>query len=145
MLVFKNRRGVDNIASGKFTLGGSSSASAGPVGRTAMAMTDGEFKAEIYSYARSRGLFIGVAIDGGAITIDRDGNAQWYGSDENGASSRIFSDTSLATPEAAKPLLATLTAMAPSLTWRSDSAATPAAPPAAGPPAIRQLAARPIR
>ena len=35
VLVFKTRRGVDNIARGKFTLGGSASASAGPVGRTA--------------------------------------------------------------------------------------------------------------
>ncbi len=120
VLVFKNRRGVDNIASGKFTLGGSSSASAGPVGRTALAMTDGEFKAEIYSYARSRGLFLGVAIDGGAITIDRKDNAKWYGSEENGASSRIFSDTSLPTPESAKPLLAILSTMAPRLQWRDS-------------------------
>jgi lipid-binding SYLF domain-containing protein len=133
VLVFKNRRGVDNIASGNFNLGVSSSASAGPVGRTALAMTDGEFKAEIYSYARSRGLFLGVAIDGGAITIDRKDNAAWYGSEANGSSSRIFSDTSLPTPEAAKPLLAILTTMAPSLQWRSDSATAPAAPPAGDP------------
>ena len=136
VLVFKNRRGVDNIASGKFTLGGSSSASAGPVGRTASAMTDGEFKAEIYSYARSRGLFLGVAIDGGAITIDRKDNAEWYGSEANGASSRIFSDTSLPTPEAAKPLLAILTTMAPQLKWRDasdDASAAPTAEPAADP------------
>lgn len=134
VLVFKNRRGVDNIANGKFTLGGSSSASAGPVGRTASAMTDGEFKAEIYSYARSRGLFLGVAIDGGAITIDRKDNAEWYGSEANGASSRIFSDTSLPTPEAAKPLLAILTTMAPSLQWHSaDAPAAPAAEPAGDP------------
>jgi lipid-binding SYLF domain-containing protein len=130
VLVFKNRQGVDNIASGKFTLGGSSSASAGPVGRTALAMTDGEFKAEIYSYARSRGMFLGVAIDGGAITIDRKDNAVWYGSEENGSTSRIFTDTSLPTPESAKPLLAILTTMAPSLNWRDTSAAAPAAPAA---------------
>ncbi len=133
ILVFKNRRGVDNIASGKFTLGGSSSISAGPVGRAATAMTDGEFKAEIYSYARSRGLFAGISIDGGAITIDRKGNTEWYGSEANGASNRIFSDTSLPTPEAAKPLLATLTSMAPSLQWRDSNAAEPAAGPASDP------------
>ncbi|MCL4779936.1 MAG: lipid-binding SYLF domain-containing protein [Gammaproteobacteria bacterium] len=135
VLVFKNRRGVDNIARGKFTLGGSSSVSAGPVGRTALAMTDGEFKAEIYSYARSRGLFAGVAIDGGAITIDHEDNAAWYGSEEMGASSRIFSDTSLPTPASAKPLLAALTEMAPALNWRDSAAAAPATPPAAAPAA----------
>jgi lipid-binding SYLF domain-containing protein len=139
VLVFKNRRGVDNIASGKFTLGGSSSASAGPVGRTAVAMTDGEFKAEIYSYARSRGLFLGIAVDGGAITIDQKDNVRWYGSEQMGASSRIFGDTSLPTPAAAIPLLAALSSMAPALNWRDGAAAAttapasqPAAEPAAG-------------
>ena len=104
-----------------------------------MAMTDGEFKAEIYSYARSRGLFLGIAVDGGAITIDQKDNARWYGSEELGASSRIFSDASLATPESAIPLLAALTSMAPKLNWRDSAAATttapasqPAAEPAAG-------------
>ena len=134
VLVFKNRRGVDNIARGKFTLGVGGSASAGPVGRTALAMTDGEFKAEVYSYARSRGLFLGVALDGGAITIDHEDNATWYGGEDQGSSTRIFSDTSLPTPESAKPLLAALTSMAPALNWR-DSAAAPAAQPAAAPAA----------
>jgi lipid-binding SYLF domain-containing protein len=136
VLVFKNRRGVDNIARGKFTLGGSSSVSAGPVGRTALAMTDGEFKAEIYSYARSRGLFAGIAIDGGAITIDHEDNATWYGGEDKGSSSRIFSDTSLPTPASAKPLLAALTSMAPALHWRDNpGAAAPATQPAAEPAA----------
>jgi hypothetical protein len=54
----------------------------------------------------------------------------WYGSEENGSTSRIFTDTSLPTPESAKPLLAILTTMAPSLNWRDTSAAAPAAPAA---------------
>lgn len=130
VLVFKSRQGVDNIARGKFTLGGSASASAGPVGRTALAMTDGEFKSEIYTYARSRGLFAGVALDGGVITIDQDANATWYGS-ANGAASRIFTDRSIASPPGAAPLLATLGTMAPKLKWKDpapDSQAASSAP-----------------
>jgi lipid-binding SYLF domain-containing protein len=121
VLVFKNRRSIDNIASGKFTLGTSASASAGPVGRTAQAMTDGEFKAEIYTYSRSRGLFAGVSLDGGAITIDKVANAEWYGNASDGSAARIFDDENVATPAGAQPLLDALTAMAPRLNW-TDSA-----------------------
>jgi len=137
VLVFKTRQGVDNIARGKFTLGGSASASAGPVGRTAVAMTDGEFKAEIYTYARSRGLFAGVALDGGAITIDQAANALWYAGAQDTSANTIFTDRSLATPEAGQELMATLGAMAPQVNWKdtalaSQPAATPAPAPAAG-------------
>lgn len=134
VLVFKTRRGVDNIARGKFTLGGSASASAGPVGRTALAMTDGEFKAEIYTYARSRGLFAGVSLDGGAITIDQVANASWYTGATDTTANTIFTDRSLATPEAGRPLLATLGTMAPQVNWKdaalASQPAVPATPPA---------------
>lgn len=81
VLVFRTQRGVDSIVNGKFTLGADASAAAGPVGRTATVATDGQMKAEIYSYSRSRGLFAGVALDGSALRIDDDANAEVYGSD----------------------------------------------------------------
>jgi lipid-binding SYLF domain-containing protein len=132
VLVFKTRRGVDNIARGKFTLGGSASASAGPVGRTALAMTDGEFKAEIYTYARSRGLFAGVSLDGGAITIDQVANASWYAGARDTTANTIFTDRSLAAPAAGQELVATLGTMAPQVNWKDSALASqpPAAPPA---------------
>jgi lipid-binding SYLF domain-containing protein len=79
ILVFRTQRGVDSIVNGKFTLGADASAAAGPVGRTASAATDGQLKAEIYSYSRTRGLFAGVALDGSALRIDYDANAAVYG------------------------------------------------------------------
>lgn len=79
VLVFRTQRGVDSIVNGKFTLGADAAAAAGPVGRNASASTDGQFKAEIYSYSRSRGLFAGVALDGSALRIDYDANAAIYG------------------------------------------------------------------
>lgn len=137
VLVFKSRRGVENIARGTFTLGGSASASAGPVGRTAVAMTDGEFKSEIYTYARSRGLFAGVSLDGGAITIDKEANTTWYGDAANGDAGRIFADQGVATPPAAQPLLSTLSAMAPRIDWKeagkANQAGTSAAPAPSAP------------
>jgi lipid-binding SYLF domain-containing protein len=81
ILVFRTQRGVDNLVHGKFTLGADASIAAGPVGRQAQASTDAELKAEIISYARSRGLFAGVALDGTALTIDDKANEKVYGLD----------------------------------------------------------------
>ncbi len=79
VLVFRSRRGVDSIVNGKFTLGADASVAAGPVGRTAQASTDGQLKAEIYSYSRARGLFAGVALDGSVLSIDHRANQATYG------------------------------------------------------------------
>lgn len=79
VLVFRSARGVDSIVNGKFTLGADAAVAAGPVGRSAQASTDGQLKAEIYSYSRSRGLFAGVALDGAVLSIDHRANARAYG------------------------------------------------------------------
>jgi lipid-binding SYLF domain-containing protein len=80
ILVFKSTQGVDSIVKGKFTLGGDASVAAGPVGRSAQASTDEQFKAEIYSYSRARGLFAGVALDGTRLAIDNHSDEAVYGS-----------------------------------------------------------------
>lgn len=79
VLVFRTQRGVDSLVDGKFTLGVDAAAAAGPVGRNAHASTDAQFKAEVYSYSRARGLFAGVALDGSALRIDYDADAAVYG------------------------------------------------------------------
>lgn len=79
VLVFRSRRGVDNIVNGKFTLGADAAIAAGPVGRNATASTDGRLEAEIYSYARARGLFAGIALDGAVLSMDRRANTAVYG------------------------------------------------------------------
>jgi lipid-binding SYLF domain-containing protein len=79
ILVFRTTRGVNNIVSGKFTLGADASVAAGPVGRSAQASTDEHLKAEILSYSRARGLFAGVALDGTHLGIDNKSNQRVYG------------------------------------------------------------------
>ena len=78
VLVFTSRRGVDGIAGGKVTLGADASVAAGPVGRTASAATDPTFKADVYSYSRSKGIFAGLALDGTVVRIDDDANEEFY-------------------------------------------------------------------
>jgi lipid-binding SYLF domain-containing protein len=80
VLVFTTRKGVQGLMQGKFTIGADASASAGPVGRNATAGTDATLKSEILSYSRSRGLFLGVAIDGSVLEIDGIAHAAYYGS-----------------------------------------------------------------
>jgi lipid-binding SYLF domain-containing protein len=79
ILVFTSKNGVDNIIKGKFTLGADASVATGPVGRNVQASTDEKFKAEIYSYSRAKGLFLGVSLDGSVISIDRKANETVYG------------------------------------------------------------------
>lgn len=79
ILVFKNRKGIEGLLKGKFTLGADAAVAAGPVGRSAEAATDIVLKSEILSYSRSRGLFAGVSLEGAALLIDDDGNAAYYG------------------------------------------------------------------
>lgn len=79
VLVFRNDRSLDNLVNGKFTLGADAGVAAGPVGRNASAATDGQLKAEIWSWSRARGLFAGVALDGAVLQIDDEANLEAYG------------------------------------------------------------------
>src|SRR5947209_207627 len=79
VLLFVNQRGVERLLEDEFSLGGDASVSAGPVGRTAEAGTDISLRSEIYSYARSRGLFAGVSLDGARMYQDGDVNKDLYG------------------------------------------------------------------
>lgn len=81
VLVFRSERGLDSIVNGKITLGADAGVAAGPVGRNAGTMTDGQLKAEIWSWSRARGLFAGVALDGAVLSIDDAANESVYGRD----------------------------------------------------------------
>jgi lipid-binding SYLF domain-containing protein len=78
VLVFTTKRSIEKITSGKLTLGADASVAAGPVGRQTSAATDPTFSSEVYSYSRNRGLFLGIALSGAAITIDGTADARFY-------------------------------------------------------------------
>jgi lipid-binding SYLF domain-containing protein len=79
VMFFMTERGVQSLLGSKFQLGGDASVAAGPVGRTAEAGTDIKLKAEIYSYARSRGLFAGLSVEGSYLAADNKANRKYYG------------------------------------------------------------------
>ena len=79
VLLVMNNRGVDALLSSKVKLGGNVSVAAGPKGRTAEASTDATLRAEILSYARARGLFAGVSLEGTSLRPDDEATEQVYG------------------------------------------------------------------
>jgi len=81
ILLVMNQRGMDRLVSDKFTIGADAAAAAGPVGRDAKADTDIMLKAEILSYARSRGAYAGLSLEGATMRPDNDENKKLYGRD----------------------------------------------------------------
>jgi lipid-binding SYLF domain-containing protein len=71
--------GKEALLESKFTLGGSISVAAGPVGRSSTAETDAQMKAKILSYSRARGIFAGIALKGATLRQDLDDNQELYG------------------------------------------------------------------
>jgi len=126
VLVFTTRKGIQGIADGKVTLGADASVAAGPVGRQASAATDAAFKAEVYSYSRSKGLFAGIALDGSAITIDDKANAAFYG--RKVEASEIMQGEVTTTSNGAQRFMAAVTASTTAA--GTDTATEPTAPAA---------------
>ena len=77
VLVFRERKSLDRLleGKGKLTLGVDAGVAAGPVGRQAAAGTDAKLQTGILSYSRSRGLFVGVALDESVLNPDAHSNA----------------------------------------------------------------------
>ncbi len=79
ILLVMNDKGMDSILSSKVQLGADASIAGGPKGRDLTAATDAWMQAEILSYSRSQGVFIGVSIGGSTIRPDDDASADVYG------------------------------------------------------------------
>jgi lipid-binding SYLF domain-containing protein len=78
VLVFRTPQSVANVLRGTVKIGVDASAAAGPVGRQTSAATDLQLRAEILSYSRARGAFVGVSIDGSSISLDPRAEAMYY-------------------------------------------------------------------
>jgi len=79
ILLIMNNNGVTHLLKDRFTIGGEATATAGPIGRTAQAATDAQLHAQILSWSRSRGVFLGAALEGTVVRPDADANKRLYG------------------------------------------------------------------
>lgn len=78
VMLIMNDKGMNNLLSSKFELGGEAGVAAGPVGRQGTANTDWKMNAEVLSYSRSKGVFAGVDLSGASIKQDEDATKAFY-------------------------------------------------------------------
>jgi lipid-binding SYLF domain-containing protein len=78
VLLIMNEEGLRGLLEDKFEIGAEASIAAGPVGRQAGASTNATLDAGILSYSRSKGAFIGAALQGAVISPDNDLNEAVY-------------------------------------------------------------------
>lgn len=81
MLLVMNDGAMGRLFTDGFTVGGDASAAAGPVGLDASARTAAMRNAEILSYSRSQGLFVGIALVRATVRPDGEANRELYGRD----------------------------------------------------------------
>ena len=105
VMLFMNDHALQSLLSDKFKLGADASVAAGPVGRNASAGTDLKLNAEILSYSRAKGVFVGVSLDGAVVQADKSGDRAMYGRD---VTHREILRGKVVLPASAKNLLHTI-------------------------------------
>ncbi len=136
ILVFTTKSGIEGDRRRKVHAGSGRLRRGGPL-RTARIRGHGCWLlAEIYSYARTRGLFGGIALDGSVLSIDRSANGSYYHK-RGVTASEIFSGQAPAPPETAQRFLerlaqATRTTVRNSPAPQADVPAASSAPATAG-------------
>jgi lipid-binding SYLF domain-containing protein len=79
VIVVMTEKGVNAIMSREVTLGGDAGLAIGELGQGIDASTGIGLKSDMYAFARSQGLFVGVSLDGSVITPRETWNQQIYG------------------------------------------------------------------
>jgi lipid-binding SYLF domain-containing protein len=76
ILMIMSRKALESLYTSSVKLGGDFSVAAGPVG--VGAATKG-VTADIVSYARTKGAFVGVSLEGAVVKVSDRGNSEYYG------------------------------------------------------------------
>jgi len=79
VMLIMNNDGMQHLLSSQFTMGADASVAAGPVGRHAEGDTDWKMKAQVLTYSRARGVFVGAALNGAVMKQDKDSTREFYG------------------------------------------------------------------
>ncbi len=112
LMVIRKQDTVSRLLAGKgkITLGVDAGVAAGPSGTALGADTDIELRAEILSYAKSRGLFAGASLGGARVWVDKSSNGLYY---ENFAATtlQVIEGDTVSVPIDAAKLKATLSAL----------------------------------
>ena len=111
VLLVMNGRGAEKLLHNSTKIGADASAAGGPVGRSAEGATDLQLHAEILTYSRARGAFVGVSLDGQMFKQDGGSNEKLYG--RKIALEDILFKGMVPAPAAAQPLDTALAQISP--------------------------------
>jgi SH3 domain-containing YSC84-like protein 1 len=106
VMLFMTPDSMKHLLKDKVTLGVDASAAGGPKGREASAQTNATMRAEILTYARSRGLFAGISLKGAVLKPDEDANKALYNRDVDAKDLLVDGKGSI--PEPAQKFVTTL-------------------------------------
>jgi lipid-binding SYLF domain-containing protein len=106
-MLFLSADSIKYLLRDKVTLGGDVAAAVGPKGRSISAETSASMRAEILTYARSRGLFAGISFNGAVLQPDKDANKSLYG--RTVEANDLLMQGNVATPDAATKFSEALT------------------------------------
>ncbi|PYS06614.1 MAG: hypothetical protein DMG12_03240 [Acidobacteria bacterium] len=106
VMLFMTPDSMKYLMRDKVTLGVDASAAGGPKGRAASAETNATMRAEILSYARSRGLFAGISLKGAVLSPDKDANQNLYNQEIEARD--LLEKGNLAVPEPARKFVETV-------------------------------------
>jgi len=109
ILFFQSRESVRAVLDGEFTLGADASIAAGPMGGGVGAGTDPGLEAEIYSYSRNRGLFVGISMEGASLQVDHSATTLFYDTLDVGVEQVLWENVQ--SPPAAREFLETLSGL----------------------------------
>ncbi len=79
LFIILTDRGLQAIIDDQFKFGADAGLAFATLGTGVSGSTTGALKADVVAFARSRGLFAGLSVDGSLITVKSDWNAAYYG------------------------------------------------------------------
>jgi lipid-binding SYLF domain-containing protein len=79
MIMIMNDRALKAVMDNRFKLGGDASFSAATIGAGVGGATTTAMRADIVTFAKTRGLYAGASIEGSVLSTDAKGNAAYYG------------------------------------------------------------------
>jgi len=100
IILVMTRKGIESLKKTSVKLGGEASIAAGPVGMSAQAATAPSLKVDYIVFARTKGAFVGVSLDGAVIDVNSEWNKAYYGKPVTPTD--IFQGDGLRNPDAAE-------------------------------------------
>lgn len=79
LLIFNSQKSVDSLLGNSMTIGVDASISAGPLSKTFEKNSKINLSAEIFSYRKAEGLFVGVSLKGAVISHVKNKDVEYYG------------------------------------------------------------------